>query len=133
MGVEVETSLEGDGQTYPKPGDTVRMHYTARLATTGQKIDSTHDRRGAVGQVHHDRQRRRLERVQAWGILLRFQVGVNQVIRGWDEGVQKISKGEQATLRVTSDYAYGTLGAGGSVPPNADLIFEVELVDVAAF
>eukprot|EP00927_Polykrikos_kofoidii_P084462 TRINITY_DN8902_c0_g1_i1.p2 TRINITY_DN8902_c0_g1~~TRINITY_DN8902_c0_g1_i1.p2 ORF type:complete len:126 (-),score=19.46 TRINITY_DN8902_c0_g1_i1:111-446(-) len=111
MGVEVETSLEGDGQTYPKPGDTVRMHYTARLATTGQKIDSTHDR----------------------GILLRFQVGVNQVIRGWDEGVQKISKGEQATLRVTSDYAYGTLGAGGSVPPNADLIFEVELVDVAAF
>eukprot|EP00927_Polykrikos_kofoidii_P084463 TRINITY_DN8902_c0_g1_i2.p3 TRINITY_DN8902_c0_g1~~TRINITY_DN8902_c0_g1_i2.p3 ORF type:complete len:116 (-),score=15.38 TRINITY_DN8902_c0_g1_i2:218-523(-) len=51
MGVEVETSLEGDGQTYPKPGDTVRMHYTARLATTGQKIDSTHDRRAAAVEL----------------------------------------------------------------------------------
>ncbi len=55
-------------------------------------------------------------------------VGIGQVIRGWDEGVLTMSVGEKAMLRITSDYAYGPRGAGGVIPPNADLNFEVELL-----
>merc|ERR550514_907416 len=111
MGVEVETVEPGDGCTYPKPGDKLRMHYVGKIAATGQLIDSSIDR----------------------GIPFRFQIGVGQVIKGWDEGVMKMSKGEKASLHISADYAYGAKGAVGSVPPNTDLIFEVELVSVSPF
>ena len=59
-----------------------------------------------------------------------FTIGIGQVIRGWDEGVAQMSLGEKAVLRNTSDYGYGARGAGGVIPPNADLNFEVELLGI---
>ena len=61
------------------------------------------------------------------GAPLEFQLGVGQVIRGWDEGILQMSVGERATLKCTSDVGYGARGAGGVIPPNADLNFDVEL------
>mmetsp|Transcript_27328 Transcript_27328/g.69121 ORF Transcript_27328/g.69121 Transcript_27328/m.69121 type:complete len:112 (+) Transcript_27328:83-418(+) len=111
MGVEVKTIRQGDGQTYPRQGDKLRMHYVGTIAATGKKFDSSIDR----------------------GIPFRFQIGVGQVIKGWDEGVMQMSLGEQAVLTITSDYAYGMMGAGGSIPADTDLVFEVELLDISAF
>ena len=59
-----------------------------------------------------------------------FTIGIGQVIRGWDEGVAQMSLGEKSILRITSDYGYGARGAGGVIPPNADLNFEVELLAI---
>ena len=59
-----------------------------------------------------------------------FTVGIGQVIRGWDEGFLTMEVGEKAVLKITSDYAYGPSGAGGVIPPNADLNFEVELLSI---
>lgn len=53
-----------------------------------------------------------------------------QVIKGWDEGVMRMSRGEKAKLIISSDFGYGAEGAGGVIPPNADLIFEVELLEI---
>ena len=58
------------------------------------------------------------------------EFGVGQVIKGWDEGFCKISKGEKAQLTTSPDYGYGASGIGGVIPPNAALIFEVELVGI---
>merc|ERR1712224_526273 len=111
MGVEVETISPGDGKTFPNLGDKLRMHYVGRIAATGQKIDSTIDR----------------------GLPFRFQLGAGQVIKGWDEGVQRMSLGEKAKLIISADYAYGARGAGGSIPGNTDLVFEVELLDISPY
>ena len=59
-----------------------------------------------------------------------FTIGVGQVIKGWDEGVMQMSLGEKATLDITADYGYGARGAGGVIPPNADLLFDVELIAI---
>merc|ERR1711892_511134 len=107
MGVEVVTHQAGDGKTYPSAGDKLTMHYTGTLKD-GTKFDSSVDR----------------------GQPFEFTIGVGQVIRGWDEGVAKMSLGEKATLNITSDFGYGVRGAGGVIPPNADLCFEVELLKI---
>jgi FK506-binding protein 1 len=78
------------------------------LASNGTKFDASRDR----------------------GKPFSFTIGVGQVIQGWDEGVIQMSKGEKANLKITSDYGYGARGAGGVIPPNADLNFEVELLDI---
>merc|ERR1719434_589410 len=108
MGVTKETTKEGDKTNYPKKGDKVTMHYTGTLTANGKKFDSSVDR----GQPFVTR------------------IGVGQVIRGWDEGVPQMSLGEKAILKMTSDYGYGSQGAGGVIPPHADLTFEVELLKI---
>merc|ERR1711862_711651 len=100
--LEVQTKSPGDGKTFPKKGDNLTMHYTGTLADTGVKFDSSVDR----------------------GEPFSFQIGVGQVIQGWDEGVIQMSLGEKAVLHIPSAMGYGARGAGGAIPPNADLLFE---------
>lgn len=78
------------------------------LASNGQKFDASRDR----------------------GRPFQFTIGIGQVIKGWDTGVMQMSLGEKAMLRITSDFGYGARGAGGVIPPNADLNFEVELLQI---
>jgi FK506-binding protein 1 len=112
MGVEVDTSVDtacaGDGVTFPKAGDKLSMHYVGTLASDGSTFDSS----------------------RAKGREFQFTIGVGQVIKGWDEGVAKLSLGQRATLRITPDFGYGAAGAGGAIPPNADLVFDVELLKI---
>merc|ERR1712164_69979 len=107
MPVTKEIKVAGDGQTFPSKGDKLTMHYTGTL-TDGSKFDSSVDR----------------------GKPFEFTIGVGQVIKGWDEGVMQMSLGEKAVLQITSDMGYGARGAGGVIPPNADLVFEVELLGI---
>eukprot|EP00401_Gymnodinium_catenatum_P071124 CAMPEP_0117542550 /NCGR_PEP_ID=MMETSP0784-20121206/44604_1 /TAXON_ID=39447 /ORGANISM="" /LENGTH=164 /DNA_ID=CAMNT_0005339303 /DNA_START=9 /DNA_END=503 /DNA_ORIENTATION=- len=111
FGVEKQVLRAGDGVNFPKKGDTVTMHYTGTLTSVffgGKKFDSSVDR----------------------GTPFVTKIGVGKVIKGWDVGVPQMSLGEKAILRITSDYAYGSRGAGGVIPPNADLTFEVELLKI---
>ncbi|KNC47692.1 peptidyl-prolyl cis-trans isomerase [Thecamonas trahens ATCC 50062] len=108
MGVTKETTKAGDGETFPKTGDTVVMHYVGTLKADGSQFDSSRDR----------------------GKPFTFVVGIGACIRGFDEGVMQMSLGERAVLTMTSDYGYGASGAGQAIPPNADLVFDVELLKV---
>ena len=97
---------EGNG---PKPtaGQNVKVHYELKLAD-GVVVDSSYSR----------------------GTPLDIPIGVGRVIPGWDEGIQLLNEGSKATLIVPSELGYGPSGAGGVIPPNATLIFKVELVQV---
>lgn len=106
MGVEKEVLKEGDKQNYPKTGDQLTMHYVGTF-TDGKVFDSSRSR----------------------GKPFQFIIGVGAVIKGWDEGVMKMSLGEKAKLNISSDYAYGENPPQG-IPPNADMIFEVELLAI---
>ncbi|MBL6874610.1 MAG: peptidylprolyl isomerase [Flavobacteriales bacterium] len=97
---------EGSGVQAEK-GKTVSVHYTGKL-TDGTKFDSSLDRNQPI----------------------EFVLGEGRVIKGWDEGISYLKVGGKATFIIPSDLAYGERGAGGVIPPNATLIFEVELVDV---
>lgn len=105
MGVQVETLKPGDGNTFPKAGQKVTVHYVGTLPD-GSKFDSSRDR----------------------GKPFQFKIGEGQVIKGWDEGVAQMSVGQVAKLTCSPDYAYGAKGYPGVIPPNATLIFEVELL-----
>ncbi|XP_034825827.1 peptidyl-prolyl cis-trans isomerase FKBP1A-like [Maniola hyperantus] len=107
MGVDVETLSPGNGITYPKPGQTVVVHYTGILQN-GKKFDSSRDR----------------------GQPFKFTLGKGDVIKGWDQGLAKMSVGERARLTCSPDFAYGSRGHPGVIPPNATLIFDVELLRV---
>lgn len=107
MRVTKQVLSPGDGTTFPTPGQSVTLHYVGRLAS-GEEFDSSHKR----------------------GQPLQVQIGAGQVIRGWDEAVPQMSLGEKAILHICADYGYGAQGAGGVIPPNSDLVFEVELLAI---
>jgi FKBP-type peptidyl-prolyl cis-trans isomerase len=98
---------QGTGAT-ASTGKTVSVHYTGWLAKDGKKFDSSVDR----------------------GQPFMFQLGAGQVIKGWDEGVSGMKVGGKRQLRISPDLGYGNRGAGGVIPPNATLIFDVELLGV---
>ena len=105
-GVQVEILKEGTG-IEAKNSNVVAVHYTGILEN-GAKFDSSVDR----------------------GIPFEFTLGAGQVIRGWDIGVEGMKAGEKRKLTIPPDLAYGSRGAGGVIPPNATLIFEVELLAI---
>ncbi|XP_067677829.1 peptidyl-prolyl cis-trans isomerase FKBP1A-like isoform X2 [Haliotis asinina] len=110
MGVTVETIKEGDGQTYPKPGQYVTLHYVGTLFTeNGKKIDSSRDR----------------------GVPFTFQLGKGEVIKGWEEGVKRMSMGERARVTCPPKLAYGHRGHPGLYPSNATLVFDIELLKLS--
>ncbi len=104
-GLIVEFLQEGKGPL-PAKGQTVVVHYTGTLLN-GQKFDSSRDR----------------------GQPFAFVLGQGQVIKGWDEGLALMTVGSRAKLTIPPELGYGARGAGGVIPPNAVLVFDVELLD----
>ena len=107
---------KGNKINYPRPGDTVLCYYVGKLKD-GTVFDTNSEMR--VGQKNKKKNQP-----------LKFKVGTGQVIRGWDEGVQKMSLGETAELRIEAEWAYGRKGLEGKIPPNTPLVFEVDLVGI---
>ena len=107
-GLQFTDTVAGNGET-PKTGQTCVMHYTGWLyenGVKGKKFDSSVDR----------------------GQPFPFKIGVGQVIKGWDEGVSTMKVGGKRTLIIPPQLGYGARGAGGAIPPNATLMFDVELI-----
>ncbi len=105
-GLQYIDQVVGTGDS-AKAGQTVSVHYTGWL-TNGKKFDSSVDR----------------------GQPFSFRLGVGQVIKGWDEGVQGMKVGGKRKLTIPSNLGYGARGAGGLIPPHATLVFDVELLGV---
>ncbi len=106
-GLKYKISKKGSGPN-AKTDDLLSVHYSLQLID-GSEIDSSFTR----------------------GTPIEFTCGVGQVIKGWDEAMQLLNKGSKAKLVIPSDLGYGTVGAGnGVIPPNATLIFDIELVDI---
>ncbi|MBP6864452.1 MAG: FKBP-type peptidyl-prolyl cis-trans isomerase [Candidatus Didemnitutus sp.] len=104
--LQIEVLSTGTGAT-PKKGDAVTVHYTGWL-TNGQKFDSSRDRDEPFT----------------------FVLGMRQVIGGWDQGVATMKVGDKVKLTIPPDLGYGARGFPGAIPPNATLVFEVELLQI---
>ena len=107
-GLQYTEIVAGTGET-PKPGDIVSVHYTGTL-TNGVVFDSSYGR----------------------GQPIQFPLGQGRVIAGWDEGIGLMKTGGKARLIIPPALGYGAQGAGGVIPPNATLVFDVELVGIQA-
>jgi peptidylprolyl isomerase len=105
-GLKYEVITAGTGAT-PKAGQTVIVHYTGTL-DDGTKFDSSRDRNEPF----------------------QFKLGAGQVIKGWDEGLATMKVGDRRNLILPPELGYGARGAGGVIPPNATLIFDVELLGI---
>ncbi len=105
--LEIEDQIVGDGEE-AVAGQTVEVHYTGWL-TDGTKFDSSHDRNDTFS----------------------FKLGGGQVIAGWDQGVAGMKIGGTRKLTIPADLGYGERGAGGVIPPNATLVFKVELIGLS--
>lgn len=105
-GLRYKILKKGNGSV-PEKGQTVSVHYEGSLLD-GEVFDSSYQRKQPID----------------------FTIGVGQVIPGWDEGISLLRKGDKARLVIPPELAYGNAGAGGVIPPNAVLIFEVELMDI---
>lgn len=103
-----EDQRTGTGDEATGPGQTVIVHYTGYL-DDGTKFDSSHDR----------------------GDPFSFPLGVGYVIPGWDQGIVGMRVGGRRKLTIPPELGYGARGAGGVIPPNATLIFEVELLEIS--
>jgi len=112
-GLQYEDTRPGTGDT-AKAGQQVTVHYTGWLHDPTQA-----DGRGAKFDSSKDR-----------GDPFRFHLGAGMVIQGWDEGVQGMQVGGTRLLQIPADLGYGARGAGGVIPPNATLLFEVDLIKV---
>ncbi|MDD2466945.1 MAG: peptidylprolyl isomerase [Desulfobulbus sp.] len=104
-GLYSQVEQKGEGEP-PATGTVISAHYTGRLLVGNRKFDSSYDR----------------------GEPIAFPVGTGRVIQGWDEALSQMAKGEKRTLIIPPELAYGERGAGGVIPPNAWLVFDVELV-----
>ena len=104
--LDIDVIQEGSG-TAIQEGQTAVVHYTGTLLD-GTKFDSSVDR----------------------GDPFSFSLGAGEVIEGWDQGVNGMAVGEKRKLKIPSELGYGATGAGGVIPPNATLIFEVELLEI---
>tara|TARA_B110000090_G_C13337211_1_gene429629 strand:+ start:138 stop:623 length:486 start_codon:yes stop_codon:yes gene_type:complete len=112
-GLQYEDLVVGESDKVPKPGDTVRVHYTGWLEgfNSEKKFDSSYDRRTP----------------------LVFKVGEHKVISGWDEALLTNMKvGSKRNVKIPPNLGYGVRGAGGVIPPNAELYFTMELVGIGA-
>ncbi|KAF7979507.1 hypothetical protein HWV62_10897 [Athelia sp. TMB] len=107
MGVTIDRISPGDGVNFPSPGDLVKIHYTGTLEN-GSEFDSSRKKTKPFETI----------------------IGKGRVIKGWDEGVPQLSKGERAKLTITPDFGYGKGGYPPIIPGNSILIFDVELVDI---
>jgi len=105
--IELQILRAGDGQYYPKKGETVAVHYTMSLAS-GKEVDNTYKR----------------------GVPFRFKVSSGQVVKGWDEAVKQLSVGEKASCVFPSTYAYSSKGFPGLILKSADLHVTLELVSI---
>ena len=104
--LKIETMEQGQGQEV-KSGNVISVHYTGYLEN-GTKFDSSVDR----------------------GTPFEFQIGMGQVIKGWEQGLIGMKVGEKRKLIIPPELGYGSTGAGGVIPPNATLIFDVELLEI---
>ena len=105
-GLQIEELATGEGEA-AKAGDKVSVHYTGWL-TNGTKFDSSHDRRQPF----------------------QFPLGAGRVIKGWALGVAGMRVGGKRKLTIAPHLGYGSRGAGGVIPPDATLVFEVELLEI---
>lgn len=110
-GLGYEVIKEASSKEKPQPGQTVTVHYTGWLdekGEPGKKFDSSVDRNQKFS----------------------FTVGVGQVIKGWDEALLGMHLGEKRRVFIPANLGYGAHGAGGAIPPHANLIFDIELFEI---
>jgi peptidylprolyl isomerase len=105
--VSMDKIIEGDGKTIPRKGNIVTVDYIG-FTKDGRRFDATRDR----------------------GKPFRFRVGCGEVIKGWDQGVVLMSRGERSRMTVPPSLAYGSKGFPGLIGPDEVIIFEVQLLDV---